>query len=236
MMRFRRALPGFGGLLMLLAMLSLAACSSPLAATKPTPTPDAATILANSQKVKYTDIEFTMTITGTSSGTSVSGNGSGTVTTTPNRADITLDLTASGTELSFETIVDSVTSTTYVKFTGTSIPGIPVGKWIKESGSSSSVSPIDPSIFSNVGKLSNPTLVGSETVDGIAVWHLKGQETSGADTANADVYVRKDNNQIYQAVIHTTGTSTTDVTIKFTGVNTGKTVDLPPADQVISQP
>jgi hypothetical protein len=229
-----------GGLLALVGTLALSACGvSGLGAAKPTPTPNAQTILTNVQKVQYKDIEFKMTLAGSGSGTDVSGDGTGVVTMSPKRAKISFNLTAAGQQIAFDTIEDIDGNTVYVKFSSALIPGLPTDKWIKSAANgtlSSLTNAFDTSQLTSFNQLSNPTLKGSETVDGVQVWHLTGTESSNGTTANADLYIRQDNNHPYKIVAHAAGSTSADVTITFTGINTGATIDLPPADQVVVQP
>jgi hypothetical protein len=180
-----------------------------------------------------------MTLTGSSSGTDVSGEGNGVITTSPKRAKITLNITTAGQQLAFDTIEDIDSDTIYVKFNTALIPGIPTDKWIKTDASGtlgSLADTFDTSQVTSFNQISNATLKGSETVDGVQVWHLTGTESSSGTTANAGLYVRQDNNYPYKLVIHATGSTAADATITFTGINTGATVDLPPDDQVVVQP
>ncbi len=240
MLTRRKASCWASGMLAVAGMLALGACGvSGVGAAKPTPTPDAATILASVQKVQYKDISFKMTLSGSSSGTDVSGDASGVITTSPKRAQVTMNLTTSGQQLAFDVIEDSATNTTYVKFNSAFIPGLPTDKWIKQSGSGSFDSltkAFDTSQITNFGQISGATLKGTETVDGVQVWHLTGSETEGGTTGTADVYIRQDNHYPYKLVVHSAGGSSGDATITFTGINTGATVTLPTADQVMDLP
>ena len=238
----RKATWMVGGLLVLVGTLALSACgiSGLGAAPKPTPTPDARTILANAGKVEYNDLEFKMTIASSATGASaVSGDGSGVITKSPKRAKITFNLTSSGQQIAFDTIEDFDGNAVYIKFSTALIPGIPTDKWIKASAGgmlSSLTSAFDTSQITDFSRVSNATLKGAETVDGNQVWHLTGTESSSGSSATVDLYIRQDNNYPYKLVAHTAGTNATDVTVTFTGINTGATVDLPPADQVVAEP
>jgi hypothetical protein len=226
------------GLLTLVGTLALSACGvSGLGAAQPTP--DAKTILANVGKIQYKDIEFKMTLSGSSAGTGVSGDGTGVITMSPKRAKITFNLTSGGQQIAFDTIEDIDGNTVYFKFSSALFPGLPTDKWIKADAGgtlSSLTNAFDTSQLTNFNQISNATLKGSETVDGVLVWHLTGTESSNGTTANADLYIRQDNNHPYKIVAHAAGSTSADVTITFTGINTGATVDLPPADQVVAQP
>jgi hypothetical protein len=237
-----KALVRLGGILLAMGTLALAGCSITSIASRPTPTatPSAATILedaVNAQKTQTKDVEFSMNLDLTASGTAISGQLTGTETTSPKRVDIVItNLTAASLQFSGEIIIDSATNTTYVKFTNSNIPQVPMGQWIKTSGGSSiNPLPIDPSQFSDLSQLNGATLKGSETLDGIAVWHLQATKTVSGVTTLVDIYIRQDNSQLYEIVANATGTASGSVTLKITGVNTGATINLPPASQVASQ-
>lgn len=231
-----------GGMLLAMGALALTGCSITSLASKPTPTatPNAATILeaaVNAQKTETKDVEFSMNLDLTSSGATISGSLTGTETSSPKRLDLVItSLTAASVQFSGEIIIDSATNTTYVKFTNSNIPEVPEGQWIKTSGGSSiSPLPIDPTQFSDLSQVTGATLKGSETLDGIAVWHLQATKTISGSTAQVDIYIRQDNNQLYEVAANATGTSSGSVTLKITGVNTGAAINLPPANQVVTQ-
>jgi hypothetical protein len=188
-----------GGLLVLVGTLALSACGLPTQiAAKPTPTPNAQTILANVAKIVYKDIEFNLTVAGSSSTAGASGTGSGVITTSPKRAKISFSLTSGGQQIAFDTIEDIDGNTVYIKFSTALFPGIPTDQWIKASAGgtlSSLTSAFDPSQLTNFSQMSNATLKDSETVDGVQVWHLTGTDTSNGSTSNADLYIRQDNNE-----------------------------------------
>jgi hypothetical protein len=237
-----KALVRPGGMLLAIGALTLAGCSITSLAGKPTPnaTPNAATILedaVNIQKTQTKDVEFSMNLDLTSSGTTISGGLTGTETSSPKRLDLVItNLTAVSVQFSGEIIIDSATNTTYVKFTNSNIPEVPQGVWIKTSGGSSiNALPIDPTQFSDLSQLTGATLKGSETLDGIAVWHLQATKTVSGSITQVDIYIRQDNSQLYELVANATGTSSGSVTLKITGVNTGATINLPPASQAVSQ-
>jgi hypothetical protein len=82
--------------------------------------------------------------------------------------------------------------------------------------------------------LQNAKLVGAETLNGVNVWHLTGTGNSGGSNVAYDLYVRQDNYYPVKLVGKSSGTDQGTLTIDFTGVNTGATISLPPADQVQS--
>jgi hypothetical protein len=215
----------------LFGMLALSACSvgGLGASATPTATPTAAMILQQAKQVKVTDATVTLTLNGTTSGTAFTGSGSGKLTTNPNRTDITFNLTAAGLQIAFETITDAATNTTYTKYTSPAI--LASDKW-KKSTSGAGGSPVDTSSFTNYGDLTNVTLVGKDTVNGEAVWHLKGSSSSTSTPGSADLYLRQDNYYPVKFDIQSTGATSGDITLVFTAVNSGITISLPPADQV----
>lgn len=161
---------------------------------------------------------FTITLSGTSSGTAFDGSGSGKFTTSPGRASITINATVSGQQVEIDVITDDSTNTTYTRIPLLSSP------WTK--------SPIGSSGF-NTGSLgnfqmTNATLVGTEQVNGVAVYHVQGQDSTDS-TATGDLYARTDT---YQPVRYAVKSSGTTATIDFTSCNSSITINLPPADQV----
>lgn len=195
------------------------------------PTPNAATIVKNVQKVKIRDAAFTFKITSTGK-TPIDGSGTGQVTTSPKRSQLALTFTTNGQTITLESISDA--STVYTKFTGLDLPGVPAGMWVKSTAGAAS-SLIDTNSLVDFSQITSPTLVGAETVDGVAVWHLKGTTTQAGVAADTDFYIRRDDNYPYKVTSHTSGADATDATVVFTSINTGITITPPPADQVISQ-
>jgi hypothetical protein len=239
-----KALVRLGGMLLAMGALALAGCGiTPIASrsTAPTIAPTTgATILeaaVRAQQTQTKDVEFSMNTDLTTSGTTISGQLTGTETSSPKRVDVVItNFTVAGLQFAGEIITDAATRSIYVKFTSSNIPEIPEGQWIKSSaGSSFNPLPIDPVQFSDLSQLKGVTLKGSETVDGIAVWHLQTTKTISGATTQVNIYTRQDNNQLYKVVANATGTSSGSVTLKITGVNTGVTIGLPPADQVVTQ-
>jgi hypothetical protein len=217
--------------LALFGVLALSACGvgGLGASATPTATPTAAMILQQAKQAKVTDATFTMTLNGTTSGTAFTGTGNGKLTTNPNRSDVTFNLTAAGLQIAFESITDAATNSTYTKYTSPAI--LATDKW-KKSTSGAGASPVDTSSLTNYGDLSNVTLVGKDTVNGAAVWHLKGSSASTSAPGTADLYIRQDNYYPVKLDVQSTGATSGDFTLVFTAVNSGITISLPPADQV----
>lgn len=202
-------------------------------AAAPTATPNAATIIQRAESVKINDTAFTLTLSGTAGGQTISGTATGKLTKSPPRNDITFNLTANSQQLVFETITDGTTNTTYTMFTQPAV--LATGKWTK-TASSSSASPFDASQFTDYSQIKNPTLVGKDTINGVAVWHLTGQDTAAGETGNVDLYVRQDNYYPVEIKGQASSSETNlNITLIFTSVNTGNiSISLPPASQVQS--
>jgi hypothetical protein len=224
------------GLLGLIGVLVLIGCNAP-GVSVPVAPPSAQTILQKVQKAQFNDATFTLNVTGSFSGTSGSGTGTGKITKHPERSDINLTILLDGQQVTLEVITDVATSSEYSKISGSPIPGFG-DMWIKSPLGSTSSTPVDTSqITSYLNGVSNVTLVGSDTVDGTAVWHIKGTTSQSATTqtgesGTTDMYVTKDRYLPKKVVETLTGSAAGTFTLLFTSYDTGITIDLPPADQV----
>lgn len=240
----------------LLSVLALGACNTPLAAIPAaTPTPNAATILQRAAKAKYQDVTFSFAFSTADEGQTITGTGTGAITKNPERMQMTMSfpLTLLGqTEtLTLDLVTDVATHTTYSRVEG--LAGIP-STWTKSDASDASaagsVSPIDVTSFTDFTSYTNAKLVGSDTLDGVAVWHLQATPpaqgdasaqstsitqstaTAGMPTAASlavDIYIRKDNSYPMKLSAHVGGSTPVDMTITFTKYNSGVTITLPTA-------
>ena len=225
------------GALLLMGVLALSACGiGGGGKATPTATPNAAQIVAKVRALQFKDATFTMTLNFTTSGETINGTGSGKITKNPDRSDIqfAFPLAVQGTtyNVQIEAITDG--TTTYTKTSG--VPGLDTnGMWTKSTSGSSSANPFgNTSQFGDfTNTLTNATLVGSDTVNGVAVYHLKGTDTTSSG-GTVDVYVRKDNYQPVKADFTETGSTPGTFSLIFTGWNTGVSIATPPADQVTS--
>jgi hypothetical protein len=224
---------------LLVGVMSLAACGASSTSTQATPTPtlSAQQILQNADHATISDMAFTLSGTENISGTTGSITGSAKVTKSPARVEMTITIPYTGTQLSVSFIVDAPTSTVYIKF-GPNALGVPSNVWYKDSTTGtlgSSFASIGSQLTSptNYTNLQNPTLVGSETINGVAVWHIRGTDSSGSTpTAGAtstsgvtdDLYLRQDNYYPVKVVITGDGAN---LTVNVTSVNTGITITLP---------
>jgi hypothetical protein len=230
---------------LLVGVMSLAACrrSGTSAQATPTPTLSAQQILQHAKAVAISDMAFTFT------STDFTGNGgSAEFTKSPARVEMTFTIPDNGVPISASMILDTPTSTFYFKF-GSPGFGVPANVWYKDSttgtfGSTFSGMVGTFSTCATFNNLSDATLAGSDTVHGVAVWHIKGTETAAgpcgssssstgtgtsisptsSGSASVDVYVRQSNYYPVKATIAGDGANTT---FTYTSVNTGLTITLP---------
>jgi hypothetical protein len=230
--------------------LILAACGSQ-------PLPTAAFVLHEAQTAKITDLSFTAAGTFASSlGATLNGQSSGgsdltfqasltgKITMSPQRADLALSL-GQGQDVAIEVITDATTQIGYVRIPALDQAG--AAQWISlPLGDLGSY--LDTSIFTNFEHVTQAKMVGPDTINGTAVYHLQGKQQlqQGTGSATEDFYVRQDNAYPVRVVIQgsvsvpdATGSGTatgpaasSDVTIDFTGVNTGAAITLPSGSQL----
>ncbi len=176
----------------------------------------------------------------------------------PRRSQLDMTLALMGMNLTDTVVVDYAAQTGYIKMTGLGgMQGVESGKWYKMSFASLGGLGADSSMYMDYSKLKDATLIGGETVNGVAVWHLRAKEamnqaipgSSGATTgsstsdsvsgtATLDYYFRQDNYRPVKIVMASTdimtglGTVTTDGEMDFTAFNTGVSIALPPASEV----
>lgn len=222
--------------LFVLGALALAACSStttPVASKTPT----ASDILAQAKAAKLKDATYTIAIAFAATGLAgnITGAGDGKLTTHPQRSSSTINFSISNTTFAYEIITDG--KDTYTKQRSEA-------KWSKNAVTL----PVNPSGSLNYDLMQHPTLVGAETINGIATWHLKstGQTTVTSATATAnptpttvsgteDIWVRQDNAYPVKIIIDASqvgGTAT--ITTQFSAWDTGVTIALPTPDQITS--
>ncbi len=227
----------------LLAVLALAACGATGAQAKTTPTPNASDLLQQASKASYKDMTFTLAFTMTIQGQTVAGTGSGKATTTPSRFDelMSFPLTANGKTLhvTVEVIADMSANTGYVRYTG--IPGHTTN-WTKMSLPNLTASTgVDYSSLNSFDSFQHVTLIGADTINGVAVWHIQADLPMTASTptskasatptpatpASADLYVRQDNDYLVKMVEHMTGATPGVMTLTVTQYDSGATITLP---------
>jgi hypothetical protein len=118
-------------------------------------------------------------------------------------------------------------------------------KWLKVSLGSASNAEFNYDFLALVEQLQNPGLVGTEAINGVQTYHLRGTVqapvTPGAnqsiETTTEDLWVRQSDYYPVKIVAHGSGSNkgtsiTVDVTATFTAWNSGVTITPPPPDQV----
>jgi hypothetical protein len=177
-----------------------------------------------------------------------------------NQMDMTItidgmNIPGAATNLSDTVIVDYASQTLYMKMSGSPLGSS--GQWYKMSLAALSGLGGDTSLYMDYSKLKDAKLIGSETINGVAVWHLRAKEqvnsmlpsSSGVSAgsgggqavdvnATSDYYFRQDNYRPVKVVIAATETSAafSAATVKgemdFTAFNTGVSIALPKASEV----
>ncbi len=239
----------------LIGSLALAACSPtlPAANTKPTPTPTATQspqaleILRHVAAANMQNAHVAINASANTQNGNVSTMSTGVMAFNPFQADLTTTGTYLSQPLNAEEIVTG--GSLYVKMANSAT-------WQKYSLDQLSASTaLNPSDFSpeNITALANVRVVGTETVDGVKVYHLQGtgqkslSQLTGVSAAlsalgadpnqkvayTADLDVRTDTYQLVRFQAHAaSGAITADVTAAFTAWNMGVTITPPPASQV----
>jgi hypothetical protein len=220
----------------LFGTLLLIGCNAPGVSVSVAP-PSAQTILQNAQKAPFHDATLTIRVTGATVSLPAPAagkpvvipyvvTGTGKFTTHPERYYERLTWTYSSQfqQTTTEEIIDVATDIAYTKTTRSG------SKWVLNSGSSSGWVDISlvPRYIKNQS-LQNVVLVGSDTIAGTAVWHIKLTLTHTACLPGTeDLYVTKDTYLAKKVVYTCTGPLSVTITELFTAYNTGITIDLPP--------
>jgi hypothetical protein len=197
------------------------------------PSASAREILTKAQAVKLKDATLKTQVTTKRGSQTVTLDGTARTTASPRRVEV------AGTAslgVPYQAIVDG--NTIYIKL---------ADKWLKVPVGSANAE-FNYDFIALVEQLQNPTLVGTETINGFQTYHLRGTVqapvTPGAnqkiETTTEDLWVRQDNYYPAKIVAHgggsNNGTSVTvDVTATFTAWNSGITITPPPADQVTTR-
>ncbi len=232
-----------GALVALAGVLSLAACALPGVNA----TPDAAVILKNVQAVQINDAAFSFSYSGklsndaatflntnfsvSATGT-LTGSGLGKITANPQRADITFNVPISNVQVPIDLLYDGSTKTVYAGSTLIStLAGSSTKTWFQLS--LSQLGGFDVTPFLNYTQILNVSVVDTNSLNGVSVYHLQGTE-SATSSATIDLYVRQDNYNPVRAVITLNTLIVGTATLDFTGINTGFTITPPTADQIFN--
>lgn len=218
---------------LLLGVLAVAGCGiSGVGGAAPTVVPNATTILQKASAFKITSADLSMTLNGTADGKTISGTFEEKLTTNPKRSDVTYTFTSDDQQFQGETISDDATNASYTKLTQPAI--LNTGKWVKSSGTGSAAI-IDPSTFTDFKDVKNAKLVGTDNVNGVAVWHLTSDYTSDGSDFTGDVYIAQSDYHPVRISGKVTGSTPATISIDYKSVNDGSVkISLPPADQVQS--
>lgn len=218
---------------LLLGVLAVAGCGiSGVGGAAPTVVPNATTILQKASAFKITSADLSMTLNGTADGKTISGTFEEKLTTNPKRSDVTYTFTSDDQQFQGETISDDATNASYTKLTQPAI--LNTGKWVKSSGTGSAAI-IDPSTFTDFKDVKNAKLVGTDNVNGVAVWHLTSDYTSDGSDFTGDVYIAQSDYHPVRISGKVAGSTPATISIDYKSVNDGSVkISLPPADQVQS--
>ena len=219
-----------------LLMLLLAACSTSTSDAGATttgtvaPSAQAREILAKAQAVKLKDATLKTLVTTKRGSQTVTLDGTARTTADPRRVEV------AGTAslgIPYHAIVDG--SVIYIKLND---------KWLKYTVGNANAE-FNYDFLSLVEQLQNPGLVGTETINGVQTYHLRGtvqtpvtpNANQRIETTTEDLWVRQDNYYPAKIVAHGGGTNkgtsfTVDVTATFTTWNSGVTITPPSPDQV----
>jgi len=262
---------GVGTLLALglTALLALAACggssgstsgsgSASGAGSSSNPKTQAETILHRVQQANLKSAHVTsQEILKTQQGNYTSSS-TGVITLNPYQLDWQTTTQVSGQTVASQEIVTN--NNLYVKTAGSSTwSEIPLSQAVSQakqsSGQSGSPTTAAPPSLDQIANLTDAKLVGTETMNGVKVYHIlgKGQQSASASSATGaptgtatstaqnvayteNLYVRTDNYQPVEAVIiATTNTGELTSTTMFSQWNTPVTVTPPPANVVSQQ-
>lgn len=208
-------------------VLSLAACGSGGTGSGGTPTPaaSAATILANAQQAKPKAAAYIADIQTVANGATTELKETISYILQPARAHEIIATTSGGTNSTIETFTDGTTS--YIMLGG---------QWMK-AGTAPDVATLDigkTTLASVAGASSSFTLVGTETLNGVATYHLTASPPAATSAqGKADVWVRQDNYYLVKLTAQeasTTGAQQGQATISITysAWDDGVKIDLPP--------
>ena len=185
--------------------LTLAACSSSGTttgggSTTPTPggSPNATDILNHAKQAPLKDATFAMTLNASSASTPAAATptitGTGRLTTNPARTDLVLSsIQFQGVTASAEVIIDQTNKTYYLKVSL-------LNQWVKFDPTALGVDVGVVNIV-NYDGLQNLTYIGTDTINGIATWHIQGSlqvsstvaQGSATDTRTEDLWFRQSN-------------------------------------------
>ncbi len=194
----------------------LTACTSP-ASRNSSPPKTAADIVARANAAALHDAAFRFSLT------QFRFSGTGVVTTQPHRVAFTLDPLTGATDSQKEVIDDTHI---YIKSPGAS-------QWSTLANDPTSGILGNPDL-PHYGELQDVSLSGSETIDGVATWHLQAKVPAAVKTTTQtqEIWIRQDTFFPEQVIAHIASTGGVfvgayDAKVTFSQWNTGATIALP---------
>ena len=185
------------------------------------------------------DTAFNLTVDFAKAGVVRTLTGNGKFTQLPVRSEVILTSTISGTTIT----VDDITAGgyDYIKTTPYYLT-----KYTQTPAGNNSTLGVGGGSINNIEKLNDPTLMGTETVDGYQTYHLRGTLAAPTPEANTstpsipfteELWVKTLDFYPVKAVL--TATSTADgqsptvvITVIFLLWNAGLTVNVPPPSEI----
>lgn len=194
-------------------------------ASKPQPTPTVQQILAHAQSARLADETFVLSMDAMLGPVPFTVTGTGRATTQPERIAVTISVTLGDTTTVSDNVFDVATNDVYMKITAPANLATP--RYEKNPDAALLITATDLQVFPPYAKLTHATLLGSERVNGVAVWHIQGTFVEDHSSKTTDIYVRQSDYLPVRQHLHATGDLTSDLTCDYTAVNTGISIDIP---------
>lgn len=215
----------------LVGALALGGCSiGPFGAP-----PSASTILKRAAAIQITSEEYTNTTSVIFLGTNTSTSFDVKFTANPKRTDIAFALRLITANTTGELINDAATNTVYEKVT---LPLAHGGKWFTSDKYNIVQTASDIGPFVDFKGMQDVKLVGSATVNGVAVWHLSRVGRDDVGTFTENIYLAQSDYRPVKIVVTRADTQSAHnntTTIVFKAINDSSiSIALPPADQIAS--
>lgn len=207
-------------------LMAAAGCSLPARSAAPRPTSTVQQVLTRAQNARLTDetFDFTMELA-LDPIPPFSAVGSGHATAQPERIAVTMTMTIADEIEQTDQVFDVATGDTYMKITA---PASQATNGWEKNPDAAFLAPSDWEAIPPYDKLSNVTLIGSEKLYGVAVWHIQGTFVDGNSYKISDIFVRQSDYLPAQQHLHaTTGRFTIDVIYDYSAVNCGIDIDIP---------
>jgi hypothetical protein len=213
-------------LLSVLCLLPLSSCGTSTAVT-------ADTVLHRAMQANFRDGTFTFDMQSSLGTSQLEFAGKGHLLPQAHRTDLDLDGTFGQIRAHANYVIDD--QDTYFKVQNQ--PSSQSASWHKEPTNQDDFGMLGLQDVAQYDQLAQPVLVGEETINGVATYHIKAaiQSPFQAHTKTEDLWLRKDNffPQQIKRLFSDAGTSTAygqvETTQVFTQWNSGVTIPIPPA-------